>query len=132
MTYWMTRHVKSTRIIRFAGGKALDNINGIFRNEESIATYRKSLRDEVIASLQLLFVTLSVTNWVQWHQYREGKVRLRIAADKHRVTTSIVQELHPGLAVTIGAYKELTYKDGGDSTLTVFHRQVGKVKRGKR
>ena len=44
--------VKLEPIVRFAGGKAIDNINAIFRNEETIAAYRKSLGDEVIASLQ--------------------------------------------------------------------------------
>ena len=44
--------VKLEPIVRFAGGKAIDNINAIFRSEETIAAYRKSLGDEVIASLQ--------------------------------------------------------------------------------
>ena len=44
--------VKLEPIVRFAGGKAIDNINDIFRSEESIAAYRKSLGDVVIASLQ--------------------------------------------------------------------------------
>lgn len=210
--------VKLEPLIRFAGGKAIDNINDIFRSEESISAYRKSLGDVVIASLQanleanekdrhkrgiptmtdllldirkmlaghieeskrisengqqnqrrtdgflhsqkckaiikrikslwhkipdgwyknpyawsgifvmLLFIVLSVISWIQWHRYREENVRLRIAADKHRVATSIVQELHPRLAVTIGAYEELTEKVGADSTLAMFHRQVEKVK----
>lgn len=41
----------------------------------------------------------------------------------------MLNELYPELAVTIGAYKELTVKIGVDSTLAVFHRQVKKVKR---
>lgn len=44
--------VKLEPIVRFAGGKAIDNINDIFRSEETIAAYRKSLGDVVIASLQ--------------------------------------------------------------------------------
>ena len=44
--------VKLEPIVRFAGGKAIDNINDIFRSEETIAAYRKSLGNEVIASLQ--------------------------------------------------------------------------------
>ena len=210
--------VKLEPIVRFAGGKAIDNINDIFRNEESIAAYRKSLGDVVIASLQanleadekdmrkrgmpsltellmnirkmlaehieesrqnsengqqnqrqtnglprfpkckaiskrikslwhkipdgwyknpyawtgigatLVFVTLFVISWMQWHRYREENVHLKIIADKYRVATSIVQELHPSLAVTVGAYEELTEKVGADSTLTVFRRQVEKVR----
>ena len=204
--------VKLEPIVRFAGGKAIDNINAIFRNEETIAAYRKSLGNEVIASLQanmeanekdmrkhgiptkygilldirkmlaghieesrqqyqrstnglprfpkckviskwikslwhkipdgwyknpyawtgigatVVFVTLFVISWMQWHRYREENIRLRIAADKHRVAISIVQELHPRLAVTVGAYEELTEKVGADSTLAVFRRQVEKVR----
>ncbi len=210
--------MKLEPLIRFAGGKAIDNINDIFWSEESIAAYRKSLGDEMLASLQanleadekdrrkrgiptmtellisirkmlvehiegskhntenaqqnqrqtkgflrfpkfnaiskwvkflwckipdgwyknpyawtgifvmLLFVALSVVSWVQWHQYREENIRLRIAADKHRVATSIVQKLHPSLAVTIAAYEELVETAGVDSTLAVFHRQLEKMR----
>ena len=210
--------VKLEPIVRFAGGKAIDHINDIFKSEETIAAYRKSLGNEVIASLQanmeanekdmrkrgipsitellinirkmltehieesrhitengqqsqrqtsglprfqkcktiskrikslwgkipdgwyknpyawtgigatLVFVTLFVISWMQWHRYREENIRLRIAADKYRVTTSIVQELHPSLAVTVGAYEELAEKVGADSTLAVFRRQVEKVR----
>ena len=76
----------------------------------------------------LVFVTLFVISWMQWHRYREENIRLRIATDKHRVATSIVQELHPSLAVTVGTYEELTEKVGADSTLAVFRRQVEKVR----
>ena len=210
--------VKLEPIVRFAGGKAIDNINAIFRNEETIAAYRKSLGDEVIASLQanmeanekdmrkrgipsitelltnirkmlaehieesrqnpeneqqnrrqvyglprfpkckaiskrikslwhkipdgwyknpyawtgigttLVFVTLFAVSWIQWHRYREENVRLKIMADKYRVAISIVQELHPRLAVTVGAYEKLTEEVGADSTLAVFRRQVEKVR----
>lgn len=210
--------VKLEPIVRFAGGKAIDNINDIFRSEETIAAYRKSLGNEVIASLQanweanekemrkrgipsltelmtnirkmlaehieesrhilengqqnrrqasglprfpkckaiskqikslwhkipdgwyknpyawtgigvtLVFVTLFVISWMQWHRYREENVHLMIIADKYRVAANIVQELHPSLAVTVGAYEELTGKVGADSTLAVFRRQVEKVR----
>lgn len=210
--------VKLEPIVRFAGSKAIDNINDIFRSEETIAAYRKSLGDVVIASLQanmeanekdmrkrgiptkygilldmrkmlaehieeskrisenaqqnqrqakgflhylkcnvifkqikslwckipdgwyknpyawtgifvmLLFVALSAVSWVQWHQYREENVRLRIAADKHQVATFIIQELHPSLAVTIAAYEELVEAVGADSTLTIFAEQIEAVK----
>lgn len=213
--------VKLEPIVRFAGGKAIDNIKDIFKSEETIAAYRKSLGDEVIASLQanmeanekdmrkrgiptkygilldirkmlaehmeesrrisengqqnqrqtnglprfpkckaiskrikslwykipdswyknpytwtgigttLVFVTLFVVSWMQWHRYREENVRLKIMADKYRVATSIVQELHPSLAVTVGAYEELAEKVGADSTLAVFCRQVEKVRNNK-
>ena len=210
--------VKLEPIVRFAGGKAIDHINDIFRSEETIAAYRKSLGNEVIASLQanmeanekdmrkrgipsltellmnirkmlaehieesrqnpengqqnqrqtsglprlpkckaiskrikslwhkipdgwykspyawtgigatLVFVTLFVISWMQWHQYREENMRLKVIVEKHQVATSIVQELHPSLAVTVGAYEELTEKVGADSTLAVFRRQVEKVR----
>ena len=210
--------VKLEPIVRFAGGKAIDHINDIFRSEETIAAYRKSLGDEVMASLQanmeanekdmrkrglpsltelltsirkmlaehieesrqnpengqqsqrqtsglprfpkckaiskrikslwhkipdgwykslyvwtgigatLVFVTLFVISWMQWHQYREENVRLKVIVEKHQVATSVIQELHPRLAVTVGAYEELAEKVGADSTLAVFHRQVEKVR----
>ena len=210
--------VKLEPLVRFAGGKAIDNLNDIFRNEETIAAYKKSLGDEVIASLQanmesnekdmrkrgipsltellmnirkmlaehieesrqnpengqqnqrqtsglprlpkckaiskrikslwqkipdgwykspyawtgigatLVFVTLFVISWMQWHQYREENMRLKVIVEKHQVATSIVQELHPSLAITVGAYEELTEKVGADSTLAVFRRQVEKVR----
>lgn len=213
--------VKLEPIVRFAGSKAIDNINDIFRSEETIAAYRKLLGDVVIASLQanmeanekdmrnrgipsitellinirkmlaehieesrsisengqqnqrqtsglprflkckaiskrikslwhkipdgwykhpyawtgifvmLLFAALFVVNWVQWHQYREENVRLKVIAGKYRVATSIVQEMHPQLSVTVAAYEELTEKVGVDSTLTVFRRQVEKVRNNK-
>lgn len=213
--------VKLEPLIRFAGGKTIDNINDIFRSEETIAAYRKSLGDIVIASLQanleadekdrrkrgiptmtellisirkmlaehiedsrrksengqqsqrqakgflcspkckaismrikslwhkipdgwyknpyawtgifvmLLFSALFVVNWVQWHQYREENMRLKVIAGKHRVATSIVQEVHPQLSVTVAAYEELAEKVGADSTLAVFHRQVEKVRNNK-
>lgn len=82
--------------------------------------------------VMLLFYCLIHYKLSQWRQYREENVRLRIAVNKHRVATSIVQELHPRLAVTIGAYEELTEKVGIGSTLAVFHGQVGKVKSGKK
>ena len=75
-----------------------------------------------------VFVTLFVVSWMQWHQYREENMRLKVIVEKHQVATSIVQELHPSLAVTVGAYEELTEKVGADSTLAVFRRQVEKVR----
>lgn len=39
-------------------------------------------------------------------------------ADKHRVTSMMLNELYPELAVTVGA----------DSTLAVFNRQVKKIR----
>ena len=209
--------VKLEPLISFAGGKAIDNINDIFRSGEAIAAYRKSLGDEMIASLQanleadekdrrkrgiptmtellisirkmlaehieesrrnpengqqsqrqakgllcspkckaiskrikslwrkipdgwyknpyvwtgigatLVFATLFVVSWMQWNRYREENVHLKIIADKYRVAASIVQELHPSLAVTVGAYEELTEKVGADSTLTVFHKRLEQV-----
>lgn len=41
----------------------------------------------------------------------------------------ILNELHPGLAVTIGAYENLTETVGADSTLTIFNEQVKAVKK---
>ena len=51
-----------------------------------------------------------------------------MVADKHQVTTVMLNELHPGLAVTIGAYEKLTETIGADSTLTILGEQVKAVK----
>lgn len=76
----------------------------------------------------LVFFALFAISWVQWHEYREENRRLRTVADKHQVTTVMLNELHPGLAVTVGAYERLTETIGVDSTLVVFNRQVKSVK----
>ena len=49
---------------------------------------------------------------------------MRTVADKHHVTTSMLNELHPELAVTVGAYEKLVDVVGADSTLAIFNRQV--------
>ena len=43
--------VKLEPVIRFFGGSTPENISDIFRSKEAIAAYRKSLIDEVGASL---------------------------------------------------------------------------------
>lgn len=77
----------------------------------------------------LVFFALFITSWVQWHEYREENRRLRTVTDKHQVTMVILNELHPGLAVTIGAYENLTETVGADSTLTIFNEQVKAVRK---
>lgn len=77
----------------------------------------------------LVFFALFTVSWVQWHEYREENRRLRTVADKHKVTTVMLNELHPGLAVTIGAYEKLAETAGADSILTIFWEQVKAVRR---
>ena len=77
----------------------------------------------------LVFFALFTISWVQWHEYREENRRLKTVADKHKVTTVMLNELHPGLAVTIGAYERLAEMVGADSTLTIFWEQVKAVKK---
>lgn len=72
----------------------------------------------------LVFFALFAVSWVQWHEYREENRRLRTVADKHHVTTIMLNELHPELAVTIGAYEKLVDVVGADSTLVIFNRQA--------
>lgn len=72
----------------------------------------------------LVFFVLFAVSWVQWHEYREENRQLRTVADKHHVTTVMLNELYPELAVTVGAYKKLVDVVGVDSTLTIFNRQV--------
>lgn len=77
----------------------------------------------------LVFFALFTVSWVQWHEYREENRKLRTVADKHQVTTVMLNELHPELAVTIGAYEKLTETVGADSTLTIFGKQVKAVRK---
>lgn len=75
-----------------------------------------------------VFLAMFITSWVQWHDYREENRRLRTVADKHKVTTIMLNELHPGLAVTDRTYEKLVDVVGADSTLTIFNRQVKTVR----
>lgn len=77
----------------------------------------------------LVFFALFIVSWVQWREYREDNRRLRMVADKYKVTTVMLNELHPGLAVTIGAYERLVETVGADSTLTIFNEQVKAVRK---
>lgn len=83
------------------------------------------------AGIVTLFVyfALSAVSWMRWHEYREENRQLRTVADKHKVTTVMLNELHPKLAMTIGAYEKLTETVGADSTLTVFWEQVKAIKK---
>lgn len=79
-----------------------------------------------------VFIVLFTVSWVQWHRYREENMLLRTMADKHRVTTVMLNELYPELAVTIGAYEKLVDVVGVDSTLAIFNRQVKIVREQKK
>ena len=72
----------------------------------------------------LVFFALFIVSWAQWREYRDENRRLRTVADKYQVTSVMLNELYPELAVTIGAYEELVETVGVDSTLTVFRRQL--------
>lgn len=76
----------------------------------------------------LVFFALFAASWVRWHEYREENKRLRTVADKYQVTTFMLNELYPELAVTVGAYEKLVETVGVDSTLNVFNRQLEKVR----
>lgn len=76
----------------------------------------------------LVFFALFAVSWVQWHEYREENWRLKTVADKHKVTTVILNELCPELAVTVGGYEKLVESVGVDSTLTIFSKQLKAVK----
>ena len=77
----------------------------------------------------LVFFALFTISWVQWHEYREENRRLKMVTDKHKVTTVMLNELHPELAVTVGAYERLVETVGADSTLTIFSEQVKAVRK---
>lgn len=72
----------------------------------------------------VVFLTMFTISWVQWHEYRDENRRLKMVADKHQVTLVMLNELHPKLAITVGAYEKLVETVGVDSTLAIFNRQV--------
>lgn len=72
----------------------------------------------------VVFFAMFVASWMQWREYREENRLLRVTADKHRVTSIMLNELHPRLAITVGAYEKLVETVGVDSTLGIFNRQV--------
>ena len=78
-----------------------------------------------------MFFALFAVSWMQWHEYREENRRLRAVADKYEVTTIMLNELYPELAVTVGAYEKLVETVGVDSTLIVFHKQVDSIQKKK-
>jgi hypothetical protein len=71
---------------------------------------------------------LSAASWVRWHEYREENRRLRTVADKYQVTSVMLNELYPELAVTVEAYEKLAETIGADSTLAVFHKRLEQVR----
>nr|WP_300852098.1 hypothetical protein [uncultured Bacteroides sp.] len=73
------------------------------------------------------FFFLFTVSWAQWHEYREENRQLRTVADKHQVTTVMLNELCPELAVTVGAYEKQVDVVDVDSTLIVFNRQARSV-----
>lgn len=75
-------------------------------------------------SCTIVFFTLFTVSWVRWHEYRDENRRLKTVADKHLVTSAMLNELQPKLAITVGAYEKLVEAVGVDSTLAVFNRQV--------
>ncbi len=77
----------------------------------------------------LVFFALFALSWVQWHEYRDENRRLRTVTDKYKVSTVMLNELCPELAVTVGAYEKLTETVGVDSTLTIFREQVKAVRK---
>lgn len=75
-------------------------------------------------SCTIVFFTLFTVSWGRWHEYRDENRRLKTVADKHLVTSVMLNELHPKLAITVGAYEKLVEAVGVDSTLAIFNRQV--------
>lgn len=76
----------------------------------------------------LVYTALFAASWMKWHEYRNENRLLRTVSDKHQVTTIMLKELYPELAVTVGAYEELVDAVGVDSTLAVFQRQMERIR----
>ena len=76
----------------------------------------------------LVFFALFIVSWAQWREYRDENRRLRMVADKYQVTSVMLNELYPELAVTVEAYEKLAETIGADSTLAVFHKRLEQVR----
>lgn len=72
----------------------------------------------------LVFIVLFAASWMKWHEYRDENRQLKTVVAKHEVTSVMLNELYPELAVTVGAYEKLVDAVGVDSTLAIFNRQV--------
>lgn len=72
----------------------------------------------------LVFIFLFTASWMKWHEYRDENRMLKTVAAKHEITSVMLNELYPELAVTVGAYEKLVDAVGVDSTLAIFNRQV--------
>lgn len=79
-----------------------------------------------------VYTALFVASWMKWHEYRNENRLLKTVAAKYEITSVMLKELYPELAVTVGAYEELVDAVGVDSTLTVFQRQMKKIRTPKK
>ena len=80
----------------------------------------------------LVYTALFAASWMKWHEFRDENRLLKTVAAKHEITSVMLKELYPELAVTVGAYEELVDAVGVDSTLTVFQRQMKKIRTPKK
>ena len=71
-------------------------------------------------SICLLYFALSIFSWQQWHYYRDENTRLHLAADKYRVDSIILRELHPQAAITLSAYEHITETESAEKALQTF------------
>ena len=125
----LTSHIENDKLTSEKSRQKQSSISElwqIIRPDKAISTIR--LLWSKVPDGWLVFFALFAVSWVQWHEYREENRRLRTVADKHHVTTIMLNELHPGLAVTVGAYEKLVDVVGADSTLVIFNRQVKTVR----
>lgn len=76
----------------------------------------------------LVFFALFAVSWVQWHEYREENRRLRTVADKHLVTTFMLNELASGTGCDRRSLRETGGCCRCGSTLVIFNRQVKTVR----
>ena len=68
----------------------------------------------------LVFFSLFAVSWVQWHEYREENRRLRTIADKHKVTTVMLNELYPELAMIRDCEQSFSKKQHILGSLQIF------------
>lgn len=72
----------------------------------------------------IVYFTLSIFSWQQWHYYRAENTRLHLTAGKYRVDSIILREVYPQAAITLSAYEHITEIEGADVAIEVFRNKI--------
>lgn len=80
-----------------------------------------------IVIIYLLYFTLSIYSWQQWHHYRAENTHLRLATDKYRVDSILLRELYPQAAIILSAYEHITESEGAEAAMEAFRKNTKKI-----